>query len=147
MQALRRLTEVAWRDRLNPTVYLLARKLTDSEVTSHAKMEAIVDYMHREFQLGRPADPTHSETVSSSAVLAMGLAAPVLDADDTCLFVAVAAMSVGIRCRFVAARYDQSWTCWVAYEVGDHWETIDPLRQRPEHEPDEQVMGPIPGPT
>ena len=52
------------------------------------------------------------------------------DADDACLFLATLAMSVGIRCRFVAARYGQSWTCWVAYEVGDHWETVDPLRVR-----------------
>jgi hypothetical protein len=65
-----------------------------------------------------------------------------LDADDACAIVAALAMSVGVRCRLVAVRYGQSWTCWVAYKVGDHWENVDPLRQRPDREPDEVVTGP-----
>lgn len=142
--ALRALTAVAWRDRLSPAVYKLARRLTDREASRQQKMEAIVDHLHREFRVGRPADPIASEAVSSPEVLAMGLASPTLDADDACLFVAALAMSVGIRCRFVGARYGHSWTCWIDYEVGDHWETVDPLRQRPDREPDERVTGSIP---
>ncbi len=126
-QTLHQLTAVAWRDRADWMVYQLARDLTGHEASPKQKVEAIVAEVHRKY--GR---------FDSSAVES-------LDADDACLFVATLAMSVGIRCRFVAARYDQAWTCWVAYEVGDHWETVDPLRQRPERDPDELVMGPMPG--
>lgn len=143
-QTLHQLTEVAWRDRLDPLVYQLARDLTDREARRQEKVAAIVDHLGR-FQVGRTADPARAETVAGATLLLTGLAGTAVDADDACLFVATLAMSVGIRCRFVAARYDQAWTCWVAYEVGDHWETVDPLRQRPERDPDELVMGPMPG--
>jgi len=146
-QTLSQLTAVAWRDRMDPLVYQLARDLTDREASRQAKMRAIVDHLGR-FQLGLQADPARTETITgTTSLLLTGLsgATTKVDADDACLFVATLAMSVGIRCRFVAARYDQSWTCWVAYEVGDHWETVDPLRQRPARDPDEQVTGPVPG--
>jgi len=139
---LRHLTSIAGRDRLNPAVYKTARELTDCEATTQQKVEAIVDHLHRSFQLGR-ADASEEETMASPAQL-LASQRPV-DADDACAVVAALAMSVGVRCRFAAIRYGQSWTCWVAYEVGDHWEVVDPLRQRPEREPDEQVLGPIPG--
>jgi hypothetical protein len=143
-QMLRQLTAVAWRDRLDPRVHALARELTDREASRQAKVGAIVDHLDR-FWVGRSAEPTDAEHVTSASALLSGLTARSVDADDACLFVATLAMSVGVRCRFVAARYGQSWTCWVAYEVGDCWETVDPLRQRPEREPDERVTGPVPG--
>ena len=79
---------------------------------------------------------------------------PSIDADDACVFVAAAAMSVGIPCRFVGVRYGSSWTCWLSFEVDSpptasctkptpepRWEMIDPLRQKkPDHEPDEQAL-------
>lgn len=142
-QTLGQLTAVAWRDRLDPLVYWLARDLTDPEARRQEKVAAIVDHLGR-FQLWRPADPVRTESVSVATLRLTEPAGTMVDADDACLFVATLAMSVGIRCRFLAARYDQAWTCWVAYEVGDHWETVDPLRQRPARDPDEQVMGPIP---
>jgi len=85
----------------------LARELTDSEPDRNSKMRALVDELHRRWS-------------------------GVVDADDACLFVIALAVSVGIRCRFVAARFGpHSWTCFVAYETEDgRWETVDPLRQK-----------------
>lgn len=145
--SLRALAAVAWRDRLSPLVYRLARRLTDREATRQQKVGAIVDHMHREYDIGRPADPTQAETFVSPELLASGAAWHMLyplDSDDACAFVAAAAMSVGIPCRLVAVRYGDAWTCRVDYEVGDHWETVDPLRRRHERDPDETVTGPEP---
>jgi len=141
---LQALTRLAWRIRLDPKVYLLARRLTDPEASRQAKMEAIVDELHR--RPIRTPDPTPAESFAVNYDrfgVFLHLSRP-LDADDACLFVAATAMSVGIRCRIVGARYGNAWTCAVDYAVGDHWETIDPLRQRPEREPDERVLGPLP---
>ncbi len=143
IELLRHLTALAWRDRLDPAVYKMARELTDREATRQQKVEAIVDSLHRRFQLAR-TDASEEETLASPAQL-LAAQRGALDADDACAIVAALAMSVGIRCRLVAVRYGYSWTCWVSYEVGDHWETCDPLRQHPEHEPDQTVTGPIPG--
>ena len=140
-QTLRQLAALAWRDRLSPLIYAKARELTDRKSNRQQKMDAIVVELHRRY--GFRPDPSEAETLDGSAHMRAGHK-PIIDADDACLVVAGLAMSVSIRCRFVAARYDQSWTCWVAYEVGDHWETIDPLRQRPEREPDELLMGSMP---
>ena len=118
---LQELTRLAWEGRLDPRVHTLALRVTGTEARRQDKMRALVDDMHRRYD-----------------------SAASLDADDACLFVASAAMSVGIRCRFFALRYGAAWTCRVAYEVGDHWERIDPLRQHTEREPDETVIGPIP---
>jgi hypothetical protein len=149
-QTLRNLTAVAWRGRLSQNVYKLARHITDREASCQAKVGALVDELHQHAQyIPSPADtgmfvpwsadpgPTPPDPTSRCMIP--------FDADYACLFVATLAMSVGIRCRFVGVRYDQSWTCWVSYEVGDHWDTIDPLRQRPERDPDERVVGPVPG--
>ena len=144
---LQALTQFAWRNRLDPKVHMLARKLTDPEASRQKKMEAIVAELHRRsVHIPSPADVETLAVIPFDA--AAGWQKPIemvpLDADDACAFVAAAAMSVGIRCRLVAVRYGQSWTCWVAYEVGDHWETVDPLRARPAREPGEIVMGPMP---
>ncbi len=136
---LRHLTALAWRDRLDPAVYKMAREVTHREATVQQKVEAIVDSLHRRFQLAR-TDASAEETLASPSQLLAGDGS--MDADDACAVVAALAMSVGVRCRLLAVRYGQSWTCWVSYEVGDHWETVDPLRQRPEREPDEVVAGP-----
>lgn len=60
---------------------------------------------------------------------------------------AAMAMSLGIRCRLIAVRYGHSWTCLVAYEDSDgsdRWTIVDPLRQRPERDPDETVTMSMP---
>lgn len=144
IELLRRLTAIAWRDRLDPAVHKLAREMTDRAATRQQKMEAIVDSLHHRFQLAR-TDASEEETLSSPAQL-LATQRGAMDADDACAVVAALAMSVGIRCQFIAAKYDQSWTCWVAYEVeeGEPMEVVDPLRQRPDRDPDVMVMGPAP---
>jgi len=116
---LRALTNSAWQARLYSSVHSLAIELTAPEERREGKVRALVDDLDRRFP---PGDS--------------------LDADDACVFVASLAMSVGIPCRLVAVRYGHSWTCWLQYEAGLLWETIDPLRQKPDREPDEQVLGP-----
>lgn len=140
---LRELTEVARHSRSSSSVCELAYRLTDREVSRQRKVGAIVDYMHRTYRVGC-ADPLDAEMLATPERLLSGFAGMV-DADEACLFVLTLLSSVGIRCRLVGARYGQSWTCWVSYDVGDRWETVDPLRQRPEREPDERVLGPIAG--
>lgn len=127
---LQALTSIAWQNRLNPATRSLARRLTDPESNRHGKVDAIVDEMHRCYSI---RDPTTPETLRDIVAL---------DADNAALTVASLAMSVGIRCRLVGARYGQSWTCFVAYEVGDHWETVNPLQQRADRDPDEPISGP-----
>jgi hypothetical protein len=107
-----------------------AHGVTDSASCREDKMRALVDEMHRRFVFS--IDPTVRETVGPFTTGS-------LDADDACTFLAAAAMSVGIRCRIVGARYGSSWTCWIQYEnENGAWETIDPLRQKkPDREPDE----------
>jgi|ERR1700722_1016837 len=123
-KTLESLTRTAWENQLDPRVRQLACKLTGSETSRQDKMRALVDDLHR---------------------IVVSPWGPSLDADDACVFVAAAAMSVDIPCRFIGVRYGQSWTCWLQYEAGIIWETIDPLRQKTGLEPDEQVIGPFPG--
>jgi len=135
---LQSLTRIAWQSRLDPRVHMLARKLTDPEPRREDKMRVLVDELHRRFIPG--VDPSTDETI---AILPPD--GSTVDAEDACVFVAAAAMSVDIPCRLVAARYGHGWTCWVSYEAGIIWETIDPLRQKkPDREPDEQILGPYP---
>ena len=65
-----------------------------------------------------------------------------MDADDACLFLAAFAMSVGIPCRIVGARYrERCWTCCVAYEDEEgRWTGIDPLRQETDQSCDELIF-------
>ena len=150
------LTQRAWVDRADPTVYRWARHLTYPEVGRHDKVRAIVAEVRRQFRFPAGVDPATAETLSSARhLLDAGRA---VDADDACLLLATAAMSVGIPCRFVAARYRHSWTCWVAYQVGERWQVVDPLLPPPtpeipgepwewplpERKPDETVWGPPP---
>jgi hypothetical protein len=135
--SLEQLARIAEQSRLDPTVHHLARKLTDPEPSRQDKMRALVDELHRQSVIARRYETTD---------VALGAMAS-LDADDACVFVAAAAMSVGIPCRFVGVRYGHSWTCWLRYEAGLIWETIDPMRQKLDRDPDEQVMGPPPKET
>lgn len=140
--SLREIAARARRDRLDPSVYKAARKLTDDQPTISAKVKAIVDRVRLGFgdvEQGR-----------------------MLDADEAVLAAATMCLSVGIRCRVVGARYNQGWTCWLAYLDDGHagrvglavtdpqlvgqWVTVDVLEgdepgelvgQR--REPDEQV--------
>lgn len=137
------LTHAAWLDRSSPVVQQLARRAADPYVAVGDKVRAIVDEVHRRFTAGVRSPVDDESFWAPSHILAEELM-PTLDADDASALVAALAMSVGIRCRIVGARYGHAWTCWVAYEVGDHWDTIDPLRQRAGREPDEVVWGPVP---
>lgn len=138
------LTDLARRDRSNPLVYQFARRVTDPHAAVGDKVRAIVDETRRRFTAG-VRSPVDEWTWAPSRILSEA-SMPVLDADDVCSLVAALMMSVGIRCCIVGARYGHSWTCWVAYEVVDHWDTVDPLRQRERagREPDEVVWGPVP---
>lgn len=128
------LARMAWRSRRNPKLYQLARRLTAPWKDRQDKMEALVQELHHR------GDPI--ETDCLSLVLTMsdeGVPREGVDADDAAVFVAAAAMSVGIPCRIVGVRYGHAWTCRVDYEVGDHWESIDPLQQTAGRKPDEEI--------
>ena len=159
------LARSAWLSRVVPRVQLLARDVTDVETGRADKMRALVDELHRRFVLA-PDPPTQERSVMDlfdinkldeqmrREIDSVVNPRPSIDADDACVFVAAAAMSVGIPCRFVGVRYGSSWTCWLSFEVDSpptasctkptpepRWEMIDPLRQKkPDHEPDEQVL-------
>lgn len=138
-QSLRLLTDRAWVERLNPRVRewtrstIHAARTLDRDVAMHA----LVDELYR-------------ATGAGARTLIDGT---FMDADDACLAVAAAAMSVGILCRFVSERRGNCWTVRLVYEASPgQWETIDCLRQHTDKEPDERVLGPIPsdeacGPT
>lgn len=134
-KTLEALARIAWGERIDPRVYILAHNATEPATGRQDKMRALVDELHSRFEPGAT-----------------------IDADDACVFVAAAAMSVGIPCRFVGVRYGGSWTCWLSYQVDappsascttptpdSRWEMIDPLRQkRPDRVPDEQVVVEMP---
>lgn len=126
---LRQLTQIAWRDRIDPRVQLSARKLTYSETSRQDKMRALVDELHRRFVLAPSPVAQESVTVMDlfdidkldermKTEINYMLSSRMIDVDEACVFVASAAMSVGIPCRFVGARYGHSWTCWLSYYVG-----------------------------
>lgn len=147
--SLKQLASLAWQSRLDPRICRLALPLTEAKTGRRAKMEALVAELHRRFVLA--PGPTNSEAINGQFE-----DGNTLDADDACVFVAAAAMSVGIPCRIIGARYGQFWTCFVSYEDdpaptascvassprrAPRWETIDPLRQKkPDREPDETVV-------
>ena len=136
--ALEALSTLSWRERSNLEIRKLAYKITDGEPDRPSKMCALIDELHRRFKYA--ADPL--EERFGPVPLVEG---STVDVDDACLFVATLAQAIGIPCRFVAARFDRSWTCFVAYEVWSGiWETVDPLRQKVDREPDERVLGPLP---
>lgn len=144
---LKQLANIAWQSRLDPRIHYLALQSTGPQTGRLSKMETLVGELHRRFVLA--PDPAHSESINTQFETGDSL-----DVADACIFVAAAAMSVGIPCRIVGARYGQSWTCFVSYEVDPpagascteplatpRWETIDPLRQkRPDREPDELIV-------
>ena len=114
--SLQILAETARRDSSEP----LARDLTDAVPDIPGKVRALVDALHR----------SGARSVS------------VIDADDACLFVATAAHSLGIPCRFVAMRFgERSWTVRLRYEVDGRWEEIDCMDQSTVRGPDEEIVG------
>ncbi len=147
--SLQILAETARRDSSEP----LARDLTDAVPDIPGKVRALVDALHRSgarsSQAGQDrfvravhgdapgffldvgcSDPVHISSVS------------VIDADDACLFVAAAAHSLGIPCRFVAMRFgERSWTVRLRYEVDGRWEEIDCMDQSTVRGPDEEIVG------
>jgi hypothetical protein len=136
---MQQLTLLSWRARLDPRVHTLAREVTDSKVDRQDKIRALVNELHRRFVVR--TDPSVDEFVT-----VFPPDGAFMDADDACLFVAAAAMSVGIPCRIVAVRYGPVWSCLVQYEAGLIWETIDPLRQKLGRDPDELVVPEPPHP-
>jgi hypothetical protein len=136
------LSTAAWLGRLDTNVRGKMRKLTHDCTTREQTVEAIASYVRTACST---PDPVGIE-------VPLLMEPPSRDADDACLLTAALLLSAGIRCRFVAARFDRSWTCLVDYETGNgppeaadrQWETV-PLGERVNREPDERVVGPIPG--
>ena len=117
--SLQILAETARRDS-SEQLRRLARDLTDAGPDIPGKVRALVDALHR----------SGARSVS------------VIDADDACLFVAAAAHSLGIPCRFVAMRFgERSWTVRLRYEVDGRWEEIDCMDQSTVRGPDEEIVG------
>lgn len=136
---LQSIANLAWRYHFDPSVCYLAGKLLEGEPTVARKVQAVVNYIHEHGQSSGDANETFAFSVAN----------PSLDADDAVLAAAAICMagsdrptSIGIPCRIVGARFGQSWTCWLAYQDGDEWVTIDVVKngQRPTLEPDEQVI-------
>jgi hypothetical protein len=97
----------------------------------------IIEVLHRQ---GAPS--LHAPSEALQVVGSEDTAEHVpMDADDACLFVASCALSIGIPCRFVARRYNRSWTVRLGYEVTGRWETIDCTRQSADRIPDEEIVG------
>jgi len=116
---LRQIAALAWRDRMDPATYKMTRKLTDKQSVVSAKVKVIVDHVREH--------------------MAHGLGV-VFDADDAVLVTATMCLAVGIRCRIVGARRGQSWTCWLAYEDGGQWVTVDVLEGiGNDRKPDERI--------
>lgn len=116
----------------------LAERLSDPFTSRAEEMKAFVDELHRRFVYA--PDPIRGEFIGPIPFES----GPPIDADDACLFVAALARNVGIRCRFVAARYGRAWTCLVEYEEADgSWTLVEPLRQAGDRTPDELLRGPI----
>ena len=141
--AVDELAKAAWRNRLDPKVHMFARKLTDGVVGNRERVVAIADEAARiSRQVKEDLGPLLTEALAlptDGAVEDLML----VDADEVCLVVAAAAMSVGIQCRLVGARYGRSWTCWVAYEAeagSGRWATVDPVKRDHDSEPDETVF-------
>lgn len=120
----------------NPEAFELASVITRSISDPRAKVEAIIDELHRRFKY--QADPIQE------SVPRFQIEGGNMDVDEACLFVAVLTRSIGIPCRFVAAQYGRHWTCFLEceFETGI-WERVDPLRQQSiiGKEPDRMIVG------
>ena len=118
------LAALAWRK--SPEVRVRAHALTDHGIDRQDKIRLIIDDLHRRFFYA-PDPVKESIHWPSSDDACNGV-----DVDDACLVVAAFAMSVGIPCRIVGARYrERCWTCFVAYEDEEgRWVGVDPLRQK-----------------
>jgi len=142
---LRALAARAEADRLDPEVHRWARRATDAAPDAHGKVRAIAEAMRSQFHVNYWDQVVmESENFVSLAKL-VATSDVLIDAEDACLLVVATARSVGIPCQFVAVRYGQSWTCWLAYFAAGEWHLFDPTSQRPDAEPDEKVFGPVPG--
>lgn len=138
---LESMTNWAERHRHSPVIYMWAREATRGKSHPRDKVRALVDELHKRSRLA--PDPSLTETIDPLDLLTSERA---LDADDACLLIATLALSLNIPCQFVAARYGQSWTCWLSCEFGhEQWEIVDPVGDKPAREPDETVLGPVPG--
>jgi hypothetical protein len=136
---LAQLTKKAWRDRLEADVRIMATEVAGTEPDVSGRMRALVHRMRALVHEMRRRVAIY-ETVSP-------FSADPIDADDACSFVAAAALSIGIHCRFVVARFKRSWTCWVAYRDKDRWRLLDCQTgaERLFSDPDEIVVGELPG--
>lgn len=126
------LTRMAHLESIRPELTILAREATRYESSRSGKLRALAELQAR---FARGTEPPHIEEVSSMTSS---------DADDVCLFVAAAALSLGIPCRFVAARYGQNWTCQLAYEIEGRWNQwviVDRVAEWTTQVPDEEVTG------
>jgi len=136
--SLQVLADQSWRDRLDPRVYALARRITGGEPTVDRKVQAIARYARSEtagIEL-MPFDPAEGPAWGAGA-----------DADDLALAVASLCLAAGIRVRIVGARFGASWTCWVDYwkdggdtdrNDGGEWVRVG-AADEPGRQPDETI--------
>jgi len=119
------LNEYAWRHRVDQKVHMFARKAADEGTDHGDKVRLIIEKLHRRFVYA--PDPV-KEGITS---LEDGHG----DVEDFCWFTAACAMSIGIPCRIVGARYNKRcWTCFVAYQdEKGYWTGVDPLQQKTDH--------------
>jgi hypothetical protein len=110
--SLKQIASRAWSERLTPDVHKTARGLTKDRPIIIDKVKAIVDHIVDWSVKGHNDPRAHG---------------PQFDADDAVLVAATMCLAVGIRCRIVGARKGKSWTCWLEYQDGDQWVTVDVL--------------------
>ena len=133
--SLRAIAIAAERAQATPEIQKIAQGVTTNATERAEKMRLIVDELHRRYTYA-------ADHISEAVGPVPLLEGSTMDVDDACLFVAALAMSLGIRCRIVAARYERCWTCFVDYEAEDGgWVTIDPLRQRTQRAPEQWIVG------
>lgn len=117
----------------------LAALLARDVLSRREKIQELVSELHRRFVYA----PNPVKETIGPAPFATG---EMIDADDACVFVGALAASVGIPCRFIGARYNRSWTCFVSFQTEEgEWERINPLKADMliGRVPDESVMGPL----
>lgn len=123
--SLRALASSAVHGAKNENIGLLARDVTAGLLDNRNRMRTLVEYLYR----------------ATGAGLRTTIDGNIMDADDACVCIASFALALAIPCRLVAARYGQSWTVRLGYEVDGRWEVIDCLNQSTAREMDEEIFG------
>lgn len=127
---LRFMAKLACRNSRGEWTQQHVRELTQVCETVRCKVEVVVDEIVA--RTAMPRDPSVGELIGHGH-----------DADDAVIAAATACRVLGIPCRIVGARYGQGWTCFLSYQDGDEWRTVDVLTGKDVAElakPDEQIV-------